>query len=287
MGIKEEITKIAVEQGYDGAKPKSIAQAIDALTDTLAGEDVKSGRSVVDAIRKYAPYVGSGGGTKRVELFNETVATVQDGDFLYAIVSGKKTDADKVYVTFDGTEYELPRVETSFGYVYGAMSGDNPDFSTYPLALSYNEDEGGWLVNTENAGTYQIAAYAEQQATPMPELGSMQQYMYRVDTVPVVGSALPNSGAKFKPSVLVGTTPIAERCECVAAGATVRDFVDDITGFYAVTEQININSSTYASVRQLDVERYMSPLGGIQFTMPALEDDEHLVIVESSGGGAE
>ena len=62
MGIKEEITKIAVEQGYDGAKPKSIAQAIDALTDTLAGEDVKSGRSVVDAIRKYAPYVGGGGG---------------------------------------------------------------------------------------------------------------------------------------------------------------------------------------------------------------------------------
>lgn len=62
MGIKEEITKIAMEQGYDGAKPKSIAQAIDALTDTLAGEDVKSGRSVVDAIRKYAPYVGSGGG---------------------------------------------------------------------------------------------------------------------------------------------------------------------------------------------------------------------------------
>lgn len=63
MGIKEEITKIAVEQGYEGAKPKSIAQAIDALTDTLAGEDVKSGRSVVDAIRKYAPYVGSGGGS--------------------------------------------------------------------------------------------------------------------------------------------------------------------------------------------------------------------------------
>lgn len=62
MGIKEEITKIAVEQGYEGAKPKSIAQAIDALTDTLAGEDVKSGRSVVGAVKALAPYIGSGGG---------------------------------------------------------------------------------------------------------------------------------------------------------------------------------------------------------------------------------
>lgn len=62
MGIKEEITKIAVEQGYEGAKPKSIAQAIDALTDTLAGEDVKSGRSVVCAVKALAPYIGGGGG---------------------------------------------------------------------------------------------------------------------------------------------------------------------------------------------------------------------------------
>ena len=82
MGIKEEITKIAVEQGYDGAKPKSIAQAIDALTDTLAGEDVKSGRSVADAIRKYAPYVGSGGGGAKLG------GLVNVGHPIAAIVSG-------------------------------------------------------------------------------------------------------------------------------------------------------------------------------------------------------
>ena len=62
MGIKEEITKIAVEQGYEGAKPKSIAQAIDALTDMLAGEDVTGSRSIADAIHALAPYIGTGGG---------------------------------------------------------------------------------------------------------------------------------------------------------------------------------------------------------------------------------
>jgi hypothetical protein len=62
MGIKEEITKIAVEQGYEGAKPKSIAQAIDALADTLAGEDVTGSRSIAGAIHALAPYIGSSGG---------------------------------------------------------------------------------------------------------------------------------------------------------------------------------------------------------------------------------
>lgn len=62
MGIKEEITKIVVEQGYEGAKPKSIAQAIDALADTLAGEDVTGSRSISGAIHALAPYIGSGGG---------------------------------------------------------------------------------------------------------------------------------------------------------------------------------------------------------------------------------
>lgn len=76
MGIKEEITKIAVEQGYEGAKPKSIAQAIDALADTLAGEDVSSPRSIAGAIHALAPYIGSGGegGVTLGPLTNITMA---------------------------------------------------------------------------------------------------------------------------------------------------------------------------------------------------------------------
>jgi len=166
MGIKEEITKIAVEQGYEGAKPKSIAQAIDALTDTLAGEDVKSGRSVVDAIRKYAPYVGKGGGgAERVELFNETVTTVADGiNWGSLAYTGDITD-DPLVVVFDGTEYELPRSETEGlnGKIvtYGTpLTDDEPDFSTYPLAIKSGIN-GRWTIYTETAGTHIIAAYTE------------------------------------------------------------------------------------------------------------------------------
>lgn len=60
--IKEEIAAIAADHGYTGPKPKSTAGAIDALADTLAGTDVKSGRSIAGAIHALAPYIGSGGG---------------------------------------------------------------------------------------------------------------------------------------------------------------------------------------------------------------------------------
>lgn len=59
---KDEITAIAVEHGYTGRKPDSIAKAIDALADTLAGTDVKSGRSIAGAIHALAPHIGSGSG---------------------------------------------------------------------------------------------------------------------------------------------------------------------------------------------------------------------------------
>lgn len=59
---KDEITAIAVEHGYAGAKPASIAGAIDALADTLAGEDVMGSRSISGAVKAIAPYIGSGGG---------------------------------------------------------------------------------------------------------------------------------------------------------------------------------------------------------------------------------
>ena len=61
--IADEINAISVEHGYTGAAPKTIAGAIDALADTLAGEDVSSGRSIAGAINALAPYIGSGGGS--------------------------------------------------------------------------------------------------------------------------------------------------------------------------------------------------------------------------------
>ena len=60
--IADELNAISVEHGYTGAAPKTIAGAIDALTDTLAGEDIEERRTIAGAIHALAPYIGSGGG---------------------------------------------------------------------------------------------------------------------------------------------------------------------------------------------------------------------------------
>ena len=60
--IKDEIAAIAVENGYEGAEPSTVKDAVIALADTLAGEDAGSVATIADAIVVLAPYVTSGGG---------------------------------------------------------------------------------------------------------------------------------------------------------------------------------------------------------------------------------
>ena len=58
----DELYAIAVANGYTGAKPTTIIGALDALTDSLAGENIDSGTTVSEAVRAIAPYIGSGSG---------------------------------------------------------------------------------------------------------------------------------------------------------------------------------------------------------------------------------
>lgn len=60
--IADELNAISVGLGYTGPAPKTIAGAIDALTDTLAGTDVEERRTIAGAVKALAPYIGSGGG---------------------------------------------------------------------------------------------------------------------------------------------------------------------------------------------------------------------------------
>lgn len=63
MSTKQEILAIAREHGYTGTS-STITGAINALADTLAGQDVVDGRSVSDAVKAIAPYIGGGGGSE-------------------------------------------------------------------------------------------------------------------------------------------------------------------------------------------------------------------------------
>lgn len=53
---------LARKAGYEGEDKKNVTKAIDALADTLAGEDLEQATNVAAAIRKLEPYVGGGGG---------------------------------------------------------------------------------------------------------------------------------------------------------------------------------------------------------------------------------
>lgn len=60
--IKQTILDIAEANGYEGGEPKTIIGALDALTDAVAGDDEDAGKSVNDAVKALAPYIGGGGG---------------------------------------------------------------------------------------------------------------------------------------------------------------------------------------------------------------------------------
>lgn len=62
MTIKSAIYDIAKKHGYEGGEPRTTAEAINALTDLLAGEDVEEGHTIKEAVRALEPYIGAGGG---------------------------------------------------------------------------------------------------------------------------------------------------------------------------------------------------------------------------------
>ena len=93
--IADELNAISVEHGYTGAAPKTIADAIDALADTLAGEDIEERRTIAGAIHALAPYIGGGGGggfepgsPLGIMVATSSVLNVPEGEyFLFCIDS--------------------------------------------------------------------------------------------------------------------------------------------------------------------------------------------------------
>ena len=93
-------------------------------------------------------------------LTEESVTTTTQDELNRGVLSySQLIDAEVVKVTFNGTEYECPRIATRNGYGYGGVGQSGPDFSEYPFAilsgttpiLSYKT-----MLFTETAGTYTI-----------------------------------------------------------------------------------------------------------------------------------
>lgn len=68
--VTKEIMNLARKAGYEGEDKTNVTKAIDALADTLAGENLEQATNVAAAIRKLQPYVGGGGDGEDYNLEN-------------------------------------------------------------------------------------------------------------------------------------------------------------------------------------------------------------------------
>lgn len=95
--VKDEITAIAIDNGYEGAEPSTVKDAVTALADTLAGEDAGSVATIADAIAVLAPYVGAApSGTIAITENGEGIDVAQYATADVAVSSGGVTIGNRV-----------------------------------------------------------------------------------------------------------------------------------------------------------------------------------------------
>lgn len=161
--IADELNAISVEHGYTGAAPKTIAGAIDALADTLAGTDVEGRRTIAGAVKALAPYIGSGGGGSLGELqlsplttgyddtppvVGEAMPPMADGMAAFDLLMGETTVAynvDKVEKLSAGLNVNLScsAVNSAYMVAYSFGESNEPPTVTEVAQFSdYTFDDG-------------------------------------------------------------------------------------------------------------------------------------------------
>lgn len=101
MSIKSEILGIAADHGYEGTA-QTITGAINALADTLAGEDVAGGRTVASAIHALGPYIGGGGGGGVGDLVPTPMIAMNTPEVGASFDGSTTMNASVVYIGIDG-----------------------------------------------------------------------------------------------------------------------------------------------------------------------------------------
>lgn len=88
-------------------------------------------------------------------LTEESVTTTAQGNYnMGTLQYSQLIDADSITVTFDGVEYECPRVTERVGNVYGGAGQGDPDFSEYPFVIMSTAERNG--ITTQTAGTHTV-----------------------------------------------------------------------------------------------------------------------------------
>ena len=109
--------------------------------------------------------VGQGGGDAGYEC-TETEVTAFDGSLTTnsmgpfsgtTFTSSQPIDGDSILVTFDGIDYELPKVTIDSDIYYGEVSSDGPVFTTYPCVIGIDSNNNNNYLFVASNGTYQVS----------------------------------------------------------------------------------------------------------------------------------
>ena len=165
MTIASASNDIAVAQGGTASSSGTIAGAIDALNDTLAGSDQESCQTIEGAVRLLGEHIG-GGSSITVEALSVTENDV------YTAPEGKAYSPVTVNVAGGATEYDIKcytfennALEEVSSFVYPTKKvtekHEDPDTQEDVDTYFYIPDKTGNALNKAEAGTLLSVCYSD------------------------------------------------------------------------------------------------------------------------------
>ena len=120
---------------------------------------------------------GQGGGDCGYEC-TETETTIFDGSLTTnsmgpfsgtTFASSQPIDGDSILVTFDGIDYEPPKVTIDSDIYYGEVSSDGPVFTTYPCVIGVDSNNNNNYLFVASNETYQVSIKLEAESVVTKE----------------------------------------------------------------------------------------------------------------------
>lgn len=137
MTIASAFNEIAVANGGTADNSGTIAGAVDALTDALAGSDVAQGATIEDGVRVLGEYISGGGGGGSFGRMGTVDVTSGGASFDGALaIRASKTGSNIVMGAADGS------MSIAMGaYVVGAVENRTIQSATYKVSDSGTPQE--------------------------------------------------------------------------------------------------------------------------------------------------
>lgn len=187
-------------------------------------------------------------GEEWVTLTEESVTTIAQSGFNVGFFSYKQLiNAETIRVTFDGVEYDCPRIAFDDYSMYGGVNPDThmPDFSQYPFSILSNGTDN--QIATETAGTHSIKIESMQEAVTTTQCFEKAVRSIIMSPLVVKASCAPSEGTGSVPSILDASP--SEIQDAVKTRVVV---VEDPHGnlysvLYATDSAVTIISSQYDS----------------------------------------